>query len=84
MGEHTAILELSFEQLDHSLRMTFALLIILDYLTELDNTPVEWAEVALVVHSGFIHMIQDLLYGMSHISVSDPYHQARTGCERRE
>ena len=84
MEEHTAILELSFEQLDHSLRVTFALLIVLDYLAELGNASVEWAEIALVVHSGFVHVIQDLLYGTSQILASDPYYPARTGCEGRE
>lgn len=81
--EHTAILELSFEQFDHGLRVTFALLIVLDYLAELGNASVEWAKIALVVHSGFVHVIQDLLYGTSQILASDQYHQARTGWEGR-
>jgi hypothetical protein len=84
VGEHTTILELSFEQLDHSLRVTFALLIVLDYLTELSNTSVEWAKVALVVHPRFVHVIQDLLHDALQVSAPNPHYQGRTGCEERD
>lgn len=79
LGQHTTILELSLKQLDHSLRMAFAFLIIFYYLAELGDPLVEWAKVALVVHPRFIHVVEDLLRNMPQASASGPYYQAGTG-----
>ena len=79
VDKRTTILQLSFKQLDHSLWVTFLLFIILDHLAELCNPPVEWAEVDLVVYPRLVHMVQNLLYGTSQISVTISHYQARTG-----
>ena len=75
MEGHTAILELSFEQLNHGLWMAFALFVAFDDLTELGNPFVEWVKIALIIHRRFVHVVQDLLHGRSQISASDSYYQ---------
>jgi len=62
MGKRTAVLQLSFKQLDHSLRMALVLFIVLGYLAEFGNPSVEWVKVALVVHPRFVQVAQDLLH----------------------
>jgi hypothetical protein len=58
----TAILQLPLEERDHSLRVTFVLLIAFDYLAKLGNPLVERIEITLVVHPGFVHVVQNLLH----------------------
>ena len=62
MSKRTTAFQLSFEQFDHRLRMSLALLIAFDYFAELGHPFVEWDKVALVVHPRFVHVIQDLLH----------------------
>jgi len=82
VGKRTTILQLSFKQLDHSLRVPLVLLIVLDHLAELGNPSVEWAKVDFVVHPRLVHVVQNLLQHTSQISVTTSHYQARTGSGR--
>ena len=82
-GKRTTILQLSFKQFDHSLRVTLFLLVILDHLAELSDPSVEWAKVDLVVHPRLVHVVQNLLHGTWQISVTVSRYQAHTECEGR-
>jgi len=64
--------------------MTFALFIVLDYLTEFGNSFVEWVKVSLVIHRRFVHVVEDLLHDMPQILTSASYYQGtrHEGTER--
>jgi hypothetical protein len=61
LRRRTTFIELALQELCHSFWVLSALSIMLDYGTELAQSPVERGQVWLIVDSRFFHVTEDLL-----------------------
>lgn len=59
--QHTTLVQLTLQKLGKGFRMLGLLAILMHYIAQLRQAPVEGGKVRLVVNGGLVHMVEDLL-----------------------